>query len=200
MNLHCKKADTIQVKTWMPSPGTTEKRNKEDNYLRRKINICKKNIRNIQTKLDDYERARAYMAEQYKLLFELEKKLFADLFNVGVTKCMGYLPKNLIIQGGRDYDYFIEFAIKNNLEFYIATATENIGERLYIFDRKKLNILLKVNSHILEELNFPVDVDFFVEYVANGRLITFEENNNWYTLVAMSFNDFRLSAENIKNR
>ena len=95
------------------------------NDLSKKIDILNSNINRLKNNFSEYKDAKNMMLKQYSLLRAIEKKFYKDIFNVGKTKALGYLPKTYFNEKGRDINYFIEFAIDNSLEFYICNRFDN---------------------------------------------------------------------------
>lgn len=113
-----------------------------------------------------------------------------DIFNVGKTKALGYLPKTYFNEKGRDINYFIEFAIDNSLEFYICNRFDN--PTIVVYHKKWLEALLYSNKEVVQESGLSLNADEFVEFVMEYDDVDYDKNTELYILIAMAFNGPRL--------
>lgn len=171
----------------------TEEENNKDkeiyNDLSKKIDILNSNINTLKNNFGEYKDAKNMMLKQYSLLRAVEKKFYKDIFNVGKTKALGYLPKTYFDKKGRDINYFIEFAIDNNLEFYICNRFNN--STIVVYHKKWLEALLYSNKEVVQKSGLSLTDDKFVEFIMEYD-VDYDKNTELYMLIAMAFNDPRL--------
>ena len=172
---------------------TKEENNKDIeiyNDLSKKIDILNSNINTLKNNFSEYKDAKNMMLKQYSLLRAIEKKFYKDIFNVGKTKALGYLPKTYFNEKGRDINYFIEFAIDNSLEFYICNRFDN--PTIVVYHKKWLEALLYSNKEVVQESGLSLNADEFVEFVMEYDDVDYDKNTELYILIAMAFNGPRL--------
>ena len=172
---------------------TKEENNKDIeiyNDLSKKIDILNSNINTLKNNFGEYKDAKNMMLKQYSLLRAIEKKFYKDIFNVGKTKALGYLPKTYFNEKGRDINYFIEFAIDNSLEFYICNRFDN--PTIVVYHKKWLEALLYSNKEVVQESGLSLNADEFVEFVMEYDDVDYDKNTELYILIAMAFNGPRL--------
>lgn len=160
------------------------------NDLSKKIDILNSNINRLKNNFSEYKDAKNMMLKQYSLLRAIEKKFYKDIFNVGKTKALGYLPKTYFNEKGRDINYFIEFAIDNSLEFYICNRFDN--PTIVVYHKKWLEALLYSNKEVVQESGLSLNADEFVEFVMEYDDVDYDKNTELYILIAMAFNVPRL--------
>ena len=160
------------------------------NDLSKKIDILNSNINRLKNNFSEYKDAKNMMLKQYSLLRAIEKKFYKDIFNVGKTKALGYLPKTYFNEKGRDINYFIEFAIDNSLEFYICNRFDN--PTIVVYHKKWLEALLYSNKEVVQESGLSLNADEFVEFVMEYDDVDYDKNTELYILIAMAFNGPRL--------
>ena len=160
------------------------------NDLSKKIDILNSNINRLKNNFGEYKDAKNMMLKQYSLLRAIEKKFYKDIFNVGKTKALGYLPKTYFNEKGRDINYFIEFAIDNSLEFYICNRFDN--PTIVVYHKKWLEALLYSNKEVVQESGLSLNADEFVEFVMEYDDVDYDKNTELYILIAMAFNGPRL--------
>ena len=160
------------------------------NDLSKKIDILNSNINRLKNNFSEYKDAKNMMLKQYSLLRAIEKKFYKDIFNVGKTKALGYLPKTYFNEKGRDINYFIEFAIDNSLEFYICNRFDN--PTIVVYHKKWLEALLYNNKEVVQESGLSLNADEFVEFVMEYDDVDYDKNTELYILIAMAFNGPRL--------
>lgn len=170
---------------------TVNKENAKLENLVKQIKVSEHNINILQQNMGRYKNSHVLLKQQYQNLFKAEEMLFEDIFGVNQgKKALGYLPSEFLKKAGRDINYFVQFAIKNNLEFYISSRCG--VESLAVYDRQMLSRILRDNANILVNSGLPLDVDKFVEFVMDKSTVNYRNNPELYILIALAFNDSRL--------
>lgn len=170
---------------------TVNKENAKLENLVKQIKVSEHNINILQQNMGRYKNSHVLLKQQYQNLFKAEEMLFEDIFGVNQgKKALGYLPSEFLKKAGRDINYFVQFAIKNNLEFYISSRCG--VESLAVYDRQMLSRILRDNANILVNSGLPLDVDKFVEFVMDKSTVNYRNNPELFVLIALAFNDSRL--------
>lgn len=168
-----------------------EKEIAEYEYLVKQIEISEENIDLLQKNMNKFENPHILLKQQYYKLLETEKVLFADIFDVNKRKkALGYLPSKYFKKTGRNIDYFVRFAIENNLDFYISNKYNT--ETVAVYDRYMLTCILNDNKNILIDAGLSLNVDEFVEFIMDKPSVYYEDNPELFILIALAFNDHRL--------
>ena len=188
MNYNIKHYKFNDIKT---SIETVNEENAKLENLVKQVKVSEHNISMLQKNMGKYKDSHVLLKQQYYKLFQAENILFKDIFGVNQgKKALGYLPSNFFKKAGRDINYFVQFAIKNNLEFYISSRCG--VESLAVYDRQMLSRILRDNTHILINSGLPLDVDKFVEFVMDKPTVNYRNNPELFMLIALAFNDSRL--------
>lgn len=132
------------------------------------------------------------------LLFENYKspeEFMSDLYNVGKTKAVGYLPfDNIKIYGNDSVENVINWCKENNLKyrhFKTHEGSTGSGGAFYVYDYKMLLDLLQKYSNILIDAHVPTEPDNYISYIEKN--IVYENiYPDAYKVVAITFNDKRL--------
>ena len=93
-------------------------------------------------------------------------------------------------KAGRDINYIVQFAIKNNLDFHISNR--NTVESISVYNRYFLRKILNDNKDILIDSGLSLDEDEFVRFVMDKPTVTYRSNPRLFILIALAFNDSRL--------
>lgn len=159
--------------------------------LIKQIKVCEHNINVLQRNMKKFKDSHTLLKQQYYKLLQAENILFKDIFDVSRRKkALGYLPSGNFEKAGRNTDYFVKFAIKHNLDFYISNRFGAVDVAVY--DRQLLGCLLNDNKDILINSGLPLNVDSFVEFVMDKPLVSYKTNPELFMLIALAFNDPRL--------
>lgn len=119
-----------------------------------------------------------------------------DLYDVGPTKPLGYLPILTLARLGEHPDAVTKFSRERGLStFYLEPPddpnklTQDLGE-LYVYDEAALQHLLQQNTQLLEKHGWPVLPGDFVTRVATDRADQ-KRQADLFKLIAWAFNDRR---------
>ena len=132
-----------------------------------------------------------------KLLENYKKpeEFMLDLYNVGKTKAVGYLPYDNIKKYGNDsVENVIKWCELNNLKYHHFKpweGTTGSGGAFYVYDYNMLLKLLEKYSDILINANIPIEPNAYISYIEKNIV----DNNIYpeaYKVVAITFNDKRL--------
>lgn len=115
-----------------------------------------------------------------------------DLYNVGPTKPIGYLPVKTIEIAGETVESVVEKITQKGLRHKLVKKHwhHSKGGALYVFDEKALQELLFEHADVLEKTKWPAAADEFVEKVATKNV---RRGTELYNLIALAFD----SPENI---
>lgn len=170
---------------------TVNEENAKLENLVKQIKVSEHNINILQQNMGRYKNSHVLLKQQYQNLFKAEEMLFEDIFGVNQgKKALGYLPSEFLKKAGRDINYFVQFAIKNNLEFYISSRCG--VESLAVYDRQMLSRILRDNANILVNSGLPLDVDKFVKFVMDKPPVAYRRYPELFMIIALAFNDSRL--------
>jgi hypothetical protein len=124
---------------------------------------------------------------------ESEKRFMSSLYNVGITKVVGYLPiGNIPIYGNDTVENVIQWVKNNNLEYKIFTEEEakTSTGALYIYDYNMLNQILLSNKDVLYDAGVPLDPHDYINYIASN--IVYQHLYPLaYEIIGKTFNDER---------
>lgn len=126
-------------------------------------------------------------------------EIFNDLFNVGKTKSLGYLPLSTIIDYGKTIEELIEYAKINELNYILLNQNESMtaSGALYLYDKKMLSKITFEFSEILINAEVPInDLDEMIIYLENNT-VDARVNPLAYIVIGKMFNDKRFI--NVKN-
>lgn len=120
-----------------------------------------------------------------------------DLYGVGPTKPLGYLPLITLARVGENPNAVAGVSAERGLStFWVEppdgeppSLTGDFG-RLYVYDKAALAHLLQQNVHVLEKRDWPAAPDDFVARVATDTVDT-KRQPDLYKLIAWAFNDRR---------
>jgi len=117
-----------------------------------------------------------------------------DLFNVGTTKLVGYLPLSTIksysnISFDDTVKYIDSFCIRHNLKFKIIKGGTTGSGALYVWDSDKLNSFINDNKEVFEKYLIHSDE----RYISSIEHVTYlkTRHNKMYELIGQSFSDVR---------
>ena len=159
--------------------------------LIKQVKVCEHNINVLQKNMKKYKDSHVLLKQQYYTLVHTENMLFKDIFDVKQRKkALGYLPSKYFEKAGRDINYFVQFAINNNLDFHISNKFDT--ETVAVYDRQLLACILKDNRDVLINSGLPLNVDKFVEFVMDKPSVDYQDNPELFILIALAFNDTRL--------
>lgn len=122
------------------------------------------------------------------------KELLEDLYQVGKTKSVGYLPlEELIDFCGVSIDEMAAFAKKNHLHYRVfeeGEASVATGA-IFLYDTNKLAPILSRYQEALKIAGVPYENPHdFIRYIAKYR-VDHQKHPAAYEAVAKSFNDNR---------
>jgi len=130
------------------------------------------------------------LLEDYVLRGQFDDRIPAlvlmDLFDVGPSKPLGYLPIETIKQYGQTPESMTAEAERKGL------CHELIGDHLYFYEEASLQSLLDENRNVLEEAGWPISVSEFVVKVETELA---DSKTPLFRLIARAFADERNSAE-----
>ena len=188
INYNIKHYKFTDIKTSMDE---IDKELAEYENLVKRINISNHNINVLQNNMGKFKNSHILLKQQYQKLFETEDILLADIFDVSKgKKALGYLPNKAVKKAGRDINYIVQFAIKNNLDFHISNR--NTVESISVYNRYFLRKILNDNKDILIDSGLSLDEDEFVRFVMDKPTVTYRSNPRLFILIALAFNDSRL--------
>lgn len=170
---------------------TVNKENAKLENLVKQIKVSEHNINILQENMGKYKNSHVLLKQQYQNLFKAEEMLFKDIFGVNQgKKALGYLPSEFFKKAGRDISYFVQFAIKNNLDFYISSRCG--VESVAVYDRQLLSRILSDNENILANSRLSLDVDEFVKFIMDKPPVAYRRYPELFMIIALAFNDSRL--------
>ena len=119
----------------------------------------------------------------------------SDIRDVGEKKILGYLPLATIsdICGEDPLAIEIESQSRGLRTLYLSEAECSVYTgALYVYDHDGLQAFLNHpnNKKILEEHDFPVCADTFVEKIAS-KMVCYDRQRPLYDLIALAFHDPR---------
>ena len=129
--------------------------------------------------------------EQY--IEKSPEDFMSDLYNVGKTKAVGYLPIPNINKYGNDtVENVIEWCKLNNLKYKIFTEKEGStwGGALYVYDYNMLEKILEKHYNILQSANVPLNPDKYVDYIETN-IVNNDLFPQAYKIIGLTFNDKR---------
>lgn len=191
MSLNKLKVQNFRIGTFSISQEEFKAELDRYEYLKNKLGILNKNINMLKNNFLKYKNSQEALTKQYNLLKAVENEFYKDIFQVGKTKALGYLPESYFKNTGRDLNYFIEYAINRKLSFHITDA-KYTSRIIAVYDKKWIEKLLYANQDILYKNNLPFDADNFVKFITDGKSVDYEDNMELFLLIAMAFNDNRL--------
>ena len=118
------------------------------------------------------------------------EEFLQDLYQVGPSKPLGYLPLTTIQVSGVSVDQLIAWAQSQNLKHKLLSEKQCdiAGGALYIWSSQSVQKLLDDNLSILKQSNWPIHDDAFVHKVANHLA----KQPSLYELVGVMFSDERM--------
>lgn len=122
------------------------------------------------------------------------KNLLSDLYDVGSSKSLGYLPLSTLTEVcNTNIQDIINYSDTKNLGYLIYTQEESgIGSgAIFVYDEIMLLDILQTNREILIKAKIPIDsVIDYINYIVNVFIP--EENNPLaYKVIGKTFNDPR---------
>lgn len=133
------------------------------------------------------------IAEEFDELTEQEKKeLMDDLFGVGKTKSLGYLPIDTLEECGystKDMEVYANAQGLGYLKLTMAECTVFSGA-VYLYDTGMLADLLIANQEVLVAAGVPIEPLKYVKYIAKVY-VNNEEYPEAYEVIGKTFNDKR---------
>lgn len=119
--------------------------------------------------------------------------LLNDLYNVGKTKSLGYLPINTIVNiCDTQIETILKYAKSNNLKTILLSEKECTirSGALFVYNEKMLREILNKNKDILKEANIPTKERNYILYIAKNHVspIIYEKA---YEIIGITFNDKR---------
>lgn len=123
-----------------------------------------------------------------------KEQIMEDLYGVGKTKMLGYLPLRTVTDlCGQNLDKVTETLVSRDL--FVCTFNDKecdiFSGAIYVADLNQLQDFLTTNKGILSNAQWSSDAKIFIRQVANETATDPEV----YDLIAMTFNDPRLTAE-----
>lgn len=150
-----------------------------------------KEIEFLQKNMNNIPDSQTLLKAHYKIFKEIENMLFEDIYDVSLgKKALGYLPEKHFKPAGRNTNYFVLFAIDNNLDFCVSNKYG--PETVAVYNKDMLGAILNDNEEILTNSGLSLDVDEFVDFIMNKPSVSFNDNPELFILIALAFNDPRL--------
>lgn len=119
--------------------------------------------------------------------------MIADLYNVGKTKAVGYLPiKTIKIYENDTIENVIKCCDRANKTYKIFSEKECfiLSGALFVYDTYMLKCILDQYEYILQKENIPTTPDEYIDFIAKN--IVFEhELPEIYRIICLTFNDSR---------
>ena len=170
---------------------TVNEENTKLENLIKQVKVSEHNINILEKNMRKYKNSHALLKQQYHRLFQAENMLFEDIFSVNQgKKALGYLPVKFLKEAGRNIGYFVQFAIKNNLGFYVSNRCD--VESVAVYNRQLLSRILSDNKNILTNSGLSLDVDEFVKFVMDKPPLAYRSYPELFMIIALAFNDSRL--------
>jgi hypothetical protein len=114
-----------------------------------------------------------------------------DLYEVGVSKSMGYLPlRTITLVEGQDPLQLLEGLQAKGVNAYIDIFCNTASGALIAWDTYLLSSLLESNRTTLEVAGWPINCEEFVEKVMNV-VVNPREDPKLYELIGRAFADKR---------
>ena len=120
-----------------------------------------------------------------------KKKLLDDLFEVGISKAVGYLPLSTIkkIGGKKFINTLIEYAKRENLDYMLFEFPSAYSSpELYFYDIKMLNPILSKYKDVLQNAGIPTSPKEYIEYIHEVN-VKREEYPEAHYVIAKTFDD-----------
>jgi len=103
----------------------------------------------------------------------MKNEILNDLYNVGKTKVIGYLPLKTIYKNKKSIKFFKKYAVDNDLKYeYIKNIYRfEIKEEncFYLYSEKKLQNLINKNKTNLKYL--PTTAKEFIFFISNNTIL-----------------------------
>lgn len=114
-----------------------------------------------------------------------------DLWQVGWSKPIGYLPLRAIESSGSSATHLADWAEKNDLKHAVLTEDDGhvVSGAVYVWHEGAVQRLLDLNPNILTQSGWPTQADAFVKTVATRTA----EGEEIYDLVGAMFDDLRMA-------
>lgn len=122
------------------------------------------------------------------------EELLSDLYGVGITKSLGYLPLDTLTEICKtSIQDIINYSNKNKFGYLIYTQEEcGIGSgAIFVYDEVMLMDILQVNKKMLTKAKVPTGkaIDY-IEYL-NKVHVAEEKYPLAYKVIGQTFNDYR---------
>lgn len=121
-------------------------------------------------------------------------EFMSDLYNVGITKSVGYLPyDNIRIYGNDSVDNVILWSNQNNLRhrhFSSSEGSTGSGGAFYVYDYNMLQDILTKYSDILVDAGIPTEPDDYIDYIEKNTVYN-HLYPEAYKVIGYTFNDKR---------
>lgn len=120
----------------------------------------------------------------------------ADLWEVGKTKGLGYLPLGTLKKCGLSVDEVLAFAKENSLKYilfdrYAKGVCDVVSGAFYLYDEGMLQEILHANKDVLRKAGVPFEhAEGYIRHIS-GNLVNQQEYPEAYIVVAKTFNDAR---------
>ena len=114
-----------------------------------------------------------------------------DLYEVGKTKSLGYLPISTIIDYGKTVDELLDYATGNVKSLILSANDCDIKSgALYFYDPPMLNDILQENQEILKKAGVPTEPIAYINYISNFN-VNSNSNPEAFRIIGLTFNDAR---------
>lgn len=116
-----------------------------------------------------------------------------DLYDVGKTKSLGYLPIQTIERKGNSVEALMIYAEQNSIKTILLPSNEcDIGSgALYFYDSEMLLSLLHENSDVLSRAGVPCNDEVeYIRWISNHTVFE-EAYPEAYRAIGITFNDRR---------
>jgi hypothetical protein len=122
------------------------------------------------------------------------KSLLSDLYNVGSSKSLGYLPLSTLTEVcNTSIQDIIDYSNTNNLGYLLYTQEESgiSSGAIFVYDETMLLNILQTNKKILVKAKIPTDnVIDYINYT-NKVFVPEEKYPLAYKVIGKTFNDPR---------
>ena len=124
-----------------------------------------------------------------------KSEILGDLYDVGKTKALGYLPLETIREYGDSIENILDYANKNYLKSVLLNYPEEcdiLSGALYLFDEAMLLKFLHKYTNVLKQANVPCSNCLAYKYIAE----VFVDNRYYpeaYKVIGLTFNDGRFN-------
>lgn len=126
------------------------------------------------------------------------EEILNDLYNVGKTKSLGYLPIETITKYNKAVSDFVTYSNNNNLSILKLSYPDECrvsGGALYMYHENMLSDILKKYTTILSNASVPHSNNIeYIRYISKN-IVHIETYPDAYRVIGLTFNDKRFSDD-----